>query len=88
MHIIVGRLTTYYSVLIRFLFFTKEYPSHFGPTLLGVIGWPIAVLFLICLAFNLKNKKALEVTYRNIRDGQKKYEETKKFILFIGSTSN
>src|SRR3989338_7446091 len=69
--------------IIRFLFFTKEYPSHFGPTLLGVIGWPIAVLFLICLAFNLKNKKALEVTYRNIRDGQKKYEETKKFILFL-----
>lgn len=69
--------------IIRFLFFTKEYPSHFGPTLLGVIGLPLVILFLICLVFNLKNKKSLELFYQNIKDGQNKYSETRKFIIFL-----
>jgi len=69
--------------IVRFLFFTDEYPSRYGPTLLGVIGWPIAILFFISLIFNLKYKNRLQAIYINTSENQDKFREIKKVKLFL-----
>lgn len=47
--------------VIRFLIYTNEYPSHYGPTLLFTIGIPFAILLIASLIYIFKNKRPLQV---------------------------